>query len=273
MSRDENQEICLWSSPLIATDAAISHGVTERGGGTSAAPFDTLNLGLHVGDLPEAVVANRERGAALAGMGLERMVCAQQVHGAQVAVVTGADAGRGAVAFDAAVPEVDALVTDTEELLLALYFADCLPILLADPVRRVVAVAHAGWRGLVDGVIENTIAAMADGFGVRTAEVTAAVGPGIGRCCFAVGQEVAERFPAAQVIIGKSGQPHVDLPGVARQRLQAAGVPAERIVVAEECTACHTDRYFSHRREGGRTGRMAAFIALRERCIAAPPQH
>jgi len=265
MARDENLEVRFWNSPLIAAEAEICHGVTERGGGVSAAPFGTLNLGLHVGDLPEAVVANRQRVAEAAGLGLARMVCAQQVHGAQVAVVTGADAGRGAVAFDTAVPGVDALVTDTEGLLLTLFFADCLPILLADPVRQVVAVAHAGWRGLVGGVIENTIAAMVEGFGVRAEDMTAAVGPGIGTCCFEVGPEVAERFPAAHVIRGEIGQSHVDLPGAARQRLQEAGVPADRIVVCEDCTACHTDRYFSHRREEGRTGRMAAFIALRGR--------
>jgi YfiH family protein len=254
----------LWRSRLLHDLPWLVHGVTERGGGASAAPFDSLNLGLHVGDDAERVQENRARVATAAGQTLDRMVCAAQVHGSQAALVTHHDAGRGALVFADAVPGADALVTGEPDLLLMLFFADCLPILLADTENRVVAVAHAGWRGLVGGVIENTLQTMTEQFGTRPQSVVAVVGPGIGPCCFEVGAEVAERFPMAVVESRPEEKAHVNLPEAARLRLVQARVPSGSIESAGICTACHTDRFFSHRAELGRTGRMGAFIAIRE---------
>ncbi len=241
----------------------LVHGVTERVGGTSIAPFESLDLGLHVGDDAERVRENRTRVATAAGLPLERMVCASQVHGSKAALVTSHDAGRGATVFADAIPGADALVTAEPDLLLTLFFADCLPILLADPEQRVVAVAHAGWRGLVDGIIENTLQTMTGRFGSRPESIVAAIGPGIGPCCFEVGAEVAERFPDAVVGNRAEGKALVDLPGAARLRLVQAGVQSDSIESANICTACHTGRFFSHRAEQGKTGRIGAFIAIR----------
>ncbi|MES2460608.1 MAG: peptidoglycan editing factor PgeF [Armatimonadota bacterium] len=252
-----------WQSSGLSRLPWLTHGVTERGGGTSAAPFASLNLGLHVGDAAERVRENRGRVATAAGLTLSRMVCGEQVHGSEAAVVTAGDAGRGAAVFSEAIPGVDALVTDAPDLLLTLFFADCLPILLADTEHRVVAVAHAGWRGMVGGVIENTLTTMQRQFGTRAEAIVAAVGPGIRSCCFEVGPEVAEQFPLSMVHQSPGGKPHVDLHGAARLRLLDRGIHSYQIESAELCTACHTERFFSHRRENGRTGRMGAFIALR----------
>jgi hypothetical protein len=252
----------LWRSPLLSAVAGVTHGVSERHGGVSVAPFVSLNLGLHVGDDLVAVRENRCRLADAAGSTLDRMVCAAQVHGARVAVVTAADSGRGANDAADAIPAADALVTDAPDLLLTLFFADCLPILLADPRRRVVAVAHAGWRGLVDGVIENTVAAMAERFGTRPEDLVARIGPGIGPECFEVGPEVAAQFDAAFVLPGSGDRRYVDLKSAASARLRAAGVPGHHVDVCPDCTACATDRYFSHRRENGHTGRIAAFVRI-----------
>jgi YfiH family protein len=252
-----------WKSRLLDDFPWLIHGITERSGGTSAAPFASLNLGLHVGDTAERVRENRTRVAAAAGLNPNRMVCGEQVHGSKVAVVTAGDAGRGATVFADAIPDVDALVTDENALLLTLFFADCLPVLLADVERRVVGVAHAGWRGLVGGVIENTLQTMAERYGSRSDAVFAVKGPGIGPCCFEVGPEVAEHFPASILQAGAGGKPHVDLPNAARLRLLQAGVPSGQIETAEICTACHIKRFFSHRAEHGKTGRMGAFMAIR----------
>jgi YfiH family protein len=262
-SIDIKQGACFWTSKKLNSLSWLTHGVTERHGGTSAVPFNSLNLGLHVGDAVEQVKQNRERVAAAAGQTLGRMVCAEQVHGSRVAVVTSSDAGRGAAVFTDAIPGVDALVTDENDLLLTLFFADCLPILLADDTHHIVAVAHAGWRGLVGGLIENTLQTMVERFGSCPEAIVAAVGPGIGPCCFEVGSEVAEHFPPSVLRARAEGNPHVDLPEAARLRLLHAGVPADRIESAGICTACHTERFFSHRRESGKTGRMGAFIAKR----------
>jgi YfiH family protein len=157
------------------------------------------------------------------------------------------------------------LVTDTPGLLLALFFADCLPVLLADTERRAVGLAHAGWRGLVAGIVENTVAAMRDSFGTDPATLIAAVGPGIGPCCFEVGEEVAAHFPGATLRSPKKARPSVDLAAAAASRLEAAGVPAGQITLAGECTACGDPaRWFSHRRDRGHTGRMGALIGIRK---------
>ncbi|MBC8104131.1 MAG: peptidoglycan editing factor PgeF [Cytophagales bacterium] len=256
--------IPLWESSQLATLHWLTHGVTGRTGGVSPAPFDSLNLGLHVGDVPECVLENRTRLAASAGRSSpDQMVCAQQVHGSHAAVVGPGQAGLGARSLQTALADADALITAAPGLLLTLFFADCLPIFLVDPEHRVVSIAHAGWRGLVGGVIENTLQTMTDRFGTRPESLHAAIGPGIGACCFEVGGEVAARFPASVVTRGLQGSPTVHLAAAARLRLATAGVADHRIDSADICTACSTDRFFSHRAENGKTGRMGGFIALR----------
>lgn len=255
-----------WTAPALAALPWLAHGVSRRDGGVSAAPFDALNLGLHVSDDPDAVRENRRRLAEAAGFSLDAMVCAEQVHRGAVAVVRAEDAGRGAIEFAGAVPGVDALVTDAPGVLLTLFYADCVPVVFADPERRAVAVAHAGWRGLVEGVLGNTVAAMRDAFGSEPSSLLAAVGPCIGPCCFEVGPEVAARFPAEAVAPREeSDKPHVDLPAAAARLLREAGLRAENVAVAGECTSCLPALYFSHRRDKGRTGRMAAFAGIKGR--------
>lgn len=259
------EPVRFWTSPAFsALPGLAAHGVTGRAGGVSAPPFDTLNLGLHVGDDNAAVRENRARAARAAGVSLDRMVCAEQVHGGRVHVVTAGDAGRGAGSLADAIAGADALVTDAPGLLLTLFFADCVPILLADPERRAVGAAHAGWRGLAAGVIGNTVAAMAGAFNSRPRNLLAAIGPGIGPCCYEVGEEVARHFDAAhRRPAGLAGRPRLDLPGAAAGVLVAAGLDPARIERCGACTSCETERFFSHRAAGGRTGRMAAVIALR----------
>ncbi len=159
---------------------------------------------------------------------------------------------------------MDALITDTPGLLLALFYADCVPILLVDPARRAVAAAHAGWRGLVAGVIGNTVSALGRAFGTRPDDLLAAIGPCIGACCYEVGDDVAAHFPAdvRQPPPG-GGRAHIDLAGAATRRARAVGVPAGNITPSGHCTSCLPDRYFSHRRDAGRTGRIGALIGVR----------
>lgn len=244
--------------------AWAASAVTERAGGVSGSPYASLNLGLHVGDVAEKVIENRRRAAQSLGFRLEQMVCAEQIHGSAVAVAGPEMAGRGATASSDALPGVDALVTDTPGLLLTLFYADCVPVLLADPVRRVVAAAHAGWKGIVAGVVENTIMAMQSAFRTEAVDIVAQVGPGIGSCCFDVGHEVAIRFPSPVVTDGpEEGKARIDLSAAVVFRLAAAGVATTNISVRSECTSCLPERFFSYRRDNGITGRMAAMIGIR----------
>ncbi|MBC8141619.1 MAG: peptidoglycan editing factor PgeF [Armatimonadetes bacterium] len=247
-----------WTAPALDALPGVQHGFSRRIGGVSVAPFDSLNLGLHVDDDDLAVRENRARVAAHFGLDLGRMVCAEQVHGGAVAVVGVADAGRGAAILSGAVPGVDALITDTPDLLLALFFADCVPVFFAS-ASGAVGVAHAGWRGLAANVLENTLRTFAESLGAKAATMHVAIGACIGAEAFAVGKEVAALF-ASDACIGADGKPRVDLAGAAVRRLCAAGVPPAQITVSGECTASLPERYFSHRGQNGRTGRMGALI-------------
>lgn len=228
---------------------------TTRQGGVSQPPCASFNLGAHVGDDPTAVAANRAR--------LREHLPAEpswlnQVHG--ISVVDAAMASR--MPLDA-----DASFTRARGVVCAVMTADCLPVLFTDRAGTVVAAAHAGWRGLLAGVLEATLAAMA----CPPAEVLAWLGPAISRDAFEVGPEVRAAFlahagqadhqVAAAFAPLPDGKYLADLPGLARQRLCAAGVPGSQCFDSEQCTVIERDRFFSYRRDG-RTGRMASLIWL-----------
>ena len=218
---------------------------TTRHGGVSLAPYDTLNLGTHVGDDPLAVAANRNR---LQGLVPSEPVWLEQVHG--TAVVSAEAAGCRPVA--------DACVTRRAGAVCVVMTADCLPVLLCDRQGQVVGAAHAGWRGLADGVIEATVAAM----GGQPADILAWLGPAIGPDAFEVGAEVREIFmghdaAAASAFTPREGKFLADLYLLATQRLHAIGI--KQIYGGGFCTYGDAARFFSYRRDG-RTGRMASMI-------------
>jgi YfiH family protein len=214
--------------------------VTARAGGVSDGPYATLNLSLSVGDDPARVLENRRRLAAALGVSLDDFVFARQVHGAGVGVVTGADRGSGAYSLDDAVGDVDALVTATPGVMLAILTADCLPVVLHDPVAGVLACVHAGWRGTVAGVTAAAVAAMGE-LGSRPADVVAGLGPAIAGDRYQVGPDVHEAvtgtFGAAAAgflrpDLRPGARPDrwlLDLPAASRHALREAGVPGAQI--------------------------------------------
>ena len=168
--------------------------------------------------------------------------------------------------LDTSVPgpsgEADALITGTQRLAVAVKTADCLPILLADAERGVVAAVHAGWRGTVQEIVRHTIERMHDLYGTHPRSIFAAVGPGIGRCCFEVGPEVAREFARWQPRLAQSVEKeHLDLGVVNYSQLVAAGVPENQICRSTLCTVCNPDLFFSYRREREQAGRMQSWIA------------
>lgn len=240
-------------------DPVIAHGVTTRDGGVSAGPYTSLNLGSSVGDDPACVRENRARLALRLGFAADALVTTPQVHGADVMVVDECTAGR------ALETRADILIATEPGWLLMQRFADCVPLLFWAPNARAVAVAHAGWRGTAIGVGGRTIGALHEHAGAEPRGVRAAIGPSIGPCCFEVGPEVVAQFPNANgaVTVGPRGRPHLDLWELNRRTLIEAGVPAEQIEVAEVCTRCHPDTFFSHRALGYPAGRFGAAIGLR----------
>ncbi|WP_438433428.1 peptidoglycan editing factor PgeF [Gorillibacterium sp. sgz500922] len=254
--------------PLLAA------GFTSRTGGESADPYASLNCGLHVGDSPEEVVANRERTAAALATRLEDWAYAEQVHGSRVARVTAADKGRGTRERDSEFPATDAFVTNEPGVMLALLYADCVPLYFFDPVTRSVGLAHAGWKGTAARIAAETIRAMEREFGASASDIQAAIGPSIGQCCYEVDEgvvarmrealgEAAEKEPERYFEPAEGGKSRLDLQQVNRQIMIKAGILPASIEVTGLCTSCRTDLLFSHRKENGRTGRMQAWIGLK----------
>lgn len=257
--------------PLMAWPAFDGLGVdayvTTRSGGTSAGPFASLNLALHVGDDAGAVLANRARVAAALDADLSDFVFCEQVHRPTVHVVTRADRGRGARSRADAVTGTDALVTTAPGVILVVMVADCVPLVLLDPVRRVLACVHAGWAGTVQGVTTAAVNAMRR-LGANPADVVAGIGPSISPDRYQVGDDVAD---AARAAFGDragevlrpdgTGRWTFDLWRANTLQLLAAGVPEDAIHVAALDTGQRTG-LFSHR-EGTPTGRFAAVARLR----------
>lgn len=261
----------LWRGKFSSFDEKICrHGFTGRLGGESVKPYKALNMALHVGDEPDMVWENRQRFFQALELKAEKLVTPQQVHGARIQRVTMADAGRGAKDYDDAIADTDALITNEPGLPLMLCFADCVPVIFLDPEKKAVGIAHAGWKGTVAKIAQQTVEAMQREFGSNTADILAGIGPAIGPCCFAVGDEVAEKFRAAfpqhaeEIISQQEGQSHVNLWEANRLQLLAAGIPAENIEMADTCTSCQHQWFYSYRADGGQTGRMAAIIALNQ---------
>lgn len=243
------------------------HGFSTRLGGVSAPPFDTLNLGLSQGDDPACVRENFRRFCAAVGADVDRMVVTHQVHQDNVRIATSADAGKG---LDRERDyDVDGLITNERGLPLVIHSADCIPVLLHDPVKQVIGACHAGWRGTALGIARRTVERMGEIYGTDPADVRCAIGPGISRCCFETDGDVPEAMRRALgsaaepfIDVHPNGKFHVDLKAINRHWLLSAGVPAEHIAVCEACTACDTTTFFSHRRTGNARGSLAAVIGL-----------
>ena len=238
--------------------AGVVAAFPTREGGVSPAPYDSLNLGLSTDDAADNVLENRRRLCAAVGLPQERLVVPGQVHGTTMAWVDEGMAGRGACSTGDVIAGHDALLTASPGLGLAVSYADCVPVVIAadGPDGPCLATVHAGWRGMIDGIVGSAAAALA----ARGRLVAAVVGPSIGACCFAVDAALRQRFAAR--FPGSAGAETVDLWGCARAELLAAGVPAEGIAESRVCTSSDA-RFFSHRRDQGATGRHLA-IAWRQ---------
>ncbi len=245
----------------------LAHGFSTRLGGVSTGIFESLNLAPGRGDDPEHVRENFRRFCAAVGADVNAMVFTNQVHGDAVRVCTGADAGVGLSRVRDY--EADGLITDVPGLALVAFSADCIPILLCDPVRRVIAAVHAGWRGTALGIAERAVEKMCAIYGCNAGDILAAVGPGIGRCCFETDEDVPNAMTAAlgaaalpYLEVREGGKFHVDLKGINACRLERAGLAREHIAVSDHCTACLGELYWSHRVTRGQRGGMAALIGL-----------
>lgn len=243
------------------TFAGLKHGIFTRQGGVSKTPYDSLNLGGTVGDAPDAVRRNHEIIHEALGVDEARSVTTWLVHGVDVVYVDGPRADRHWFA------QADAMITDRAGTSLVMRFADCTPLYFFDPVQGVIGMAHAGWRGTVNGMGSRTVQAMMKRFGSRPVDIVAGIGPAVGPQRYQVGEEVVSAalayFGADAPVIRRDpsdGTAYLDLWTANQIDLLRAGV--EQIEVAELCTATNTREFYSHRAENGVTGRFGAILSL-----------
>lgn len=241
--------------PDLERTGTITHALLTRLGGVSASPFDSLNVSLSVGDDPAAVAENRDRARTASGLGGSRFAGCYQVSGNSVHIV-GEVPSHG-------LPRADALVTRTPGVTLAMTFADCLPILLADPSVPMVSLVHAGWRGSLSLVAVHAWEAMRS-LGARAETTTAYIGPGIGPCCYQVGEEMRPLVSSLEPqkeswLVRREGKLYLDLPRLNASLLHARGL---EVVQSRTCTSCHRETFFSHRGDRGHTGRFAVYAGI-----------
>lgn len=249
---------------LAATGAAVQ-GFTTRHEGVSRPPYNSLNLGSNTFDSPHNVQGNRSLLARAFGARAERLVTVTQVHGTDLLVL---DSPNPDFAHFHKL-ECDGLVTNQPGVMIGICVADCVPLLLLDPVKRVAAALHAGWKGTAGGIAGKGVEALCDMFASRPADILAAIGPGIGPCCYEVDAPVMEAFRKSGVgwelfarETGK-GKWGLDLAAANKHQLLAAGIPESNIETTHYCVSCEHDLFFSYRRDGGDTGRQMGFIMLK----------
>lgn len=262
--RDEIQFISLEEWLKEGVDIAFS----ARQGGVSEGVYDSLNMGLHVGDQEIRVLENRRRYLGIFNANLNDVVCCQQVHGYKVARVEISDRGKGARRLSDALIECDAMITNSPGIYLLSFYADCVPVYFYDRVNRVVGMAHCGWKGTMGRIAAKTVDAMQREYNSFAADIQIFIGPGIGPCCFEIQPDLASKVNAEfnslhDIIITNDKSSFTwDLQETNRQLLIECGVNPSHISVCKLCTSCHTDHFYSYRKEKSDTGRMGAIIGL-----------
>ena len=256
--------------PILGDTGIVNHGISTRIGGVSEGIYSTMNLSFTRGDAEENVQENYERIASVIGVDTQQMVCSRQTHTTNVRVVSRKDCGKGIIT-ERDYTDVDGLLTDLPGICLVTYYADCVPILFVDPVKKVIGSAHSGWRGTVNKMGQVILNRMAEEYGTKAEDVKVAIGPSICQDCYEVSEDVIDCFKAAfdetyweLLFYGKeNGKYQLDLWKANELILLHAGVKKENLAVTNLCTCCNPEVLFSHRASNGQRGNLAAFLSLK----------
>ena len=244
----------------------LNHFSTTRVGGSSTGNYDSLNMGFNSGDLAGNVIANRNILCAALEINPDRLIFPKQTHTATVKTIASSFFDLEKEAQKHFLNETDAVITNLKCVCVAIKTADCVPVLLYDPKRKVVAAVHAGWRGTVQDIVIKTIHKMMEEFGTDPSDLIAGIGPSISPDVYEVGEEVWKQFSPEFYLAsnpGKADKRLLDLWRANYHQLIVAGVPENQIEVARTCTFSDSDQFFSARRDGIKTGRMATGIIIR----------
>lgn len=269
--RKNKGEVEYLSFPGIEKTGIVNHLFTTRKGGVSEGIFASMNLSYTRGDKKTSVDENFRRIAAVLDSTPDRIVCSDQTHTANVRLVTEADAGKGVVR-EKDYTDVDGLITNVPGLILATFYADCVPLYFVDTENRAIGLSHSGYKGTLQRMGEATLLAMKEAFGTRPEAVKAAIGPSICQDCYEVGSDVAEQFmqafPFHAEEIVKPGRVkekyQLDLWRTNQLILLQAGILPENLEITDICTCCNKNYLFSHRGSHGQRGNLGAFMELRK---------
>ncbi len=245
----------------------IRHLFSTRLGGVSEGIFGQLNLSYTRGDRKECVDENFERVCAILATKKENLVLSDQTHTTNIRVVTEKDAGKG-ITRERDYSDIDGLITNQKNLVLATFYADCVPLYFVDPVKKVIGLSHSGWKGTVAGIGRVTVEKMVAEFGCSLEDIQVAIGPSICKDCYEISEDVAdsfkEAFQGAQQLLTdhQNGKFQLDLWEANRRLLEDAGIKKEHIYVTDICTCCNPSYLFSHRASQGKRGNLGAFLML-----------
>ncbi len=264
----KNGEVVYLTFPKIAQAGGVKHAFSTRFGGVSTGDCSTMSFGFSLGDKPENVLENYRIFCEAFGTDCKNAVLSQQTHTANLRIVTKKDSGKG-IFLERDYSDIDGLVTNERGLVLVTQYADCTPLAFYDPVKRVVATSHAGWRGTVQEIAAKTIALMRDRFGSDPADILCGIGPNIGKCCYEVDDPVINEVNKLSYLELDScytpkggGKYMLNLREVNRQIMVHSGINPQNIDVADLCTCCHSDVFHSHRATKGKRGTLALMIGL-----------
>ncbi|NLL75734.1 MAG: peptidoglycan editing factor PgeF [Clostridiales bacterium] len=255
--------------PALDNTKIVTHLFSTRLGGVSEGIFRSMNLSYTRGDKREAVSENFARVARALGRNVEDFVCSDQTHTTNVRRVTASDRGKGVV-FEKDYADVDGLITDEPGIVLATFYADCVPLFFVDTVHKAIGLSHSGWRGTVNKIGAHTLEEMGKAYGTKTEDVVAAIGPSICRMCYEVSEDVAGEFAKAfeektlsDILFKKDKEKYrLDLWKANYHVLRQAGIKQQNISITDICTCCNPEYLFSHRASRGKRGNLGAFLSL-----------
>ncbi|MDD3692710.1 MAG: peptidoglycan editing factor PgeF [Oscillospiraceae bacterium] len=260
-------DVPYYSFPSLDKLQFVRHGFSTRLGGVSTGVFQSMNLSFTRNDDKAAVHQNFERFCSAINVDVRNVVLPDQRHNTEIYNATANDRGRG-IFKEKGYSNIDGLVTDEPNVVLCTQYADCVPLFFADKVRRVVGMAHAGWKGTAARIGRVIVERMCSDYGCHPKNIIAGIGPSIGLCCFEVDLPVYRIFADMEEIddrcfsFGNRNKYHVDLWEINRRILLSAGLNNSNITVTDLCTRCHPDIFWSHRAAGSTRGSLAGFIAI-----------
>ena len=268
VKQNRTGEVEYLTFPLLEQTGLVKHLFSTRIGGVSEGIYNSMNLSYTRGDRKEAVDENFRRIADVLGCKVEDIVCSDQTHTTNLRVVSHEDGGKGIV-IPKDYRDVDGLLTDEPGLVLATFYADCVPLYFVDTKNRAVALAHSGWRGTVSRMGHCVIEKMQEVYGSKAEDIVAAIGPSICQDCYEVSEDVADAFykefqgHEREILLEKgNGKYQLDLWKTNEIILREAGVIPEHLAVTNICTCCNSRLLFSHRASHGKRGNLGAFMQI-----------